>query len=57
MTDQSYDHGSSSMPVEDYSVHAEQKYYGSRTYAMHVVYDKNQAVATGCKTMPAEVYP
>ena len=56
MTDQSYNLGSLSMPVEAYSVHTEQKYYSRRTYAMHEVLGRNQAVATGRNTMPADDY-
>ena len=54
VTDQSYDLGSSSMLIEDYSVHAELKYYGHSKNAMHIVYDRNQAVATEHNIMPTE---
>ena len=40
MTDQSFNLGGSSMPIEAYSVHAKQKYYGCRTHAMHAVRGK-----------------
>ena len=57
MTGQICNLGSSSTPVEAYSVHAEQKYYGCKTYAMHVVCVSYQAIATGYNTMPTEDYP
>ena len=37
-------------------MHVEQKNYGRGTNAMHVVYDRNQALTTGCNIMPAKEY-
>ena len=54
MADQRFDLGCPSMSVEGSSVHAEQKYYSHSKDPMHVVNNKNQAVANGCNIMHAE---
>ena len=53
MTYQRCDIESSSILVKDYSVRAEQTYYGRNKQVMLVVYERFQAVATRHNTMPA----
>ena len=48
---------SSSMSVKDYSVCAEQMYYGHNKHVMPVVHGRFQAVATRRNNMPAVFFP
>ena len=53
VTYQRCDIESSSIPIKDYSVRAEQRYYGRSKQVMSVVYGRFQVVAIGSNTMPA----